>query len=478
MTSLGDSVQSLEIRCPSETDSSDQGNSNLQYLNEIEKKDEATKIASLKGMFPSTKDFAVVYTLRKCGGRFDRALDELLNQAFFTESELADGNDTVRAKGIDAFTESNVARRRGRKKAGKNRSKPTVEEDERRTSSLPASPTTFENPWIAGRRSIEFISSRANTPYDKVSSLFHQHGASVPETILSLLDPQPRQKDQNHEADELDPTVVVSATELGNDFPSIPPSLCIALIKLSHPSTSSAHELAKALTAKSQPQISRGGLNPWPIRPQCILPSNSRIPSQGGTRPTNHPAVPSTAQVIRNSTSQSSCDDPTANDPAALASNFSIAQSRAYEQASAAARRGRSDRLMISVAGYYSQLGRDYVAKRVMATAEAADALVESQSTPEIVDLHGVNVKDGTRIARAKVQHWWKTKERRAMGYDGRVRIENGGVAGGLQIVTGVGKHSKDRRAMLGPAVGRLLASEGWDARVDSGVWTVTDKRR
>lgn len=481
LTSLGNSVKSVQIRNPSETTDSDQGAAFSSSLLVSGTEDEKTKIAMLKEMFPGAKDFAIAYTLKKCDGRLDRAMDELLNQAFFAESEVADADEMIVAKGIDAFSEDNV-RRRGRKKGAQKRLKSADMQEEKRASSLPATQTPAENMWTRSRHEIEFIGSRVKVPSRTVSALFHQNGASLPKTILALADSRTFRRTEDNASDEQDPVTAVNAMELGSAFPSITPSHCTALIELTHPSTTAAHELAKVLDTYSRSGATRGSPGGMDANAhQAVSEDSAKLRDR--PTPIDRNSRSAWRSVIRNGTTTANApplsQDSTVSHPATLAHTYSLAQSRAQAQASAAARRGRSDRLMMSAAGYYSQLGRDYAAKRTEATADAADALVHSQSTCDMIDLHGVGVKDGVRIARAMIETWWKSKDKRAMGLDGRVRMENeGGVVDSLKIVTGVGKHSRGGQAMLGPAIGRMLANEGWSASVDGGVWNVTGRRR
>ena len=124
---------------------------------------------------------------------------------------------------------------------------------------------------------------------------------------------------------------------------------------------------------------------------------------------------------------------------------------------------------MKAAAGYYSQLGRDYDAALKAASSAEADALVSSQSTPTQLDLHGVSVKDATRIARERVAAWWH-----GLG-EGRIDLGGcGGVSEGYRIVTGLGRHSEHGIGKLGPAVAKMLVREGWKVEVGSGVLVVS----
>lgn len=146
-----------------------------------------------------------------------------------------------------------------------------------------------------------------------------------------------------------------------------------------------------------------------------------------------------------------------------------VAGQVAFEKASAAYRRGKSDRLMGGAASYYAIIGRDHVDRAKRETAAAAEALVDSQSTKTVLDLHGVSVQHAVRIATSRVENWWESL--------GDSKYRTGGGAArreGYRIITGLGRHSKNGMARLGPAVARTLAKEGWRVEVGEGVLVVT----
>jgi hypothetical protein len=123
---------------------------------------------------------------------------------------------------------------------------------------------------------------------------------------------------------------------------------------------------------------------------------------------------------------------------------------------------------MGGAAAYYSSVGRDHLERAKREAAAAADALVDSQSTSNSLDLHGVSVQDAVRIASSRVAAWWDSL--------GDAKYMRGGEAArsGFRIITGVGRHSHDGTSRLGPAVGKMLAREGWRVEVGEGVLTVT----
>ncbi|KAL8637606.1 MAG: hypothetical protein Q9228_005136 [Teloschistes exilis] len=373
------------------------------------------KTMMLGDMFPSMKIFDIEYVMKKSGYKLGKAFDELLTQTFL-ESEMVSGEDKILNKGIDAFFEPND---RGRKSKGKRK------KQSRRTSStfasaddLAQSSATLSR-WDQGKEDVDFLAQRIHLPRSTILSMYHASGASLPSTIASLC--VPSAKDSNPHVASLDATILdVHAAELADDFPMLPSATAKALIQLTHPSTASAHELARA--ALASPAMNPGMLVPqYAPRP----PSPPMSSFQSKPRPLAMPL-----------------------DTAKQQANASLAaRSQALTQASVAYRQSKSKPLMGGAASYYSALGRDATSALQRYEAAAADARVTSQSKADEIDLHGVNVKDAVRIVQDKVEHWWEV--------DGQERARAGKVMGGrgLRIVTGIGRHSEGGKGKLGPAV-------------------------
>jgi hypothetical protein len=145
------------------------------------------------------------------------------------------------------------------------------------------------------------------------------------------------------------------------------------------------------------------------------------------------------------------------------------AGAEALTKASAAYKRGKSDRLMGGAAAYYSSVGRDHIERAKRDSAAASDALVGLQSSWNSLDLHGVSVQDAVRITSSRVGQWWDS-----LGDSKFMRSRDREAAqGGYRIITGMGRHSHDGTSRLGPAIGKMLAREGWKVEVGQGVLTV-----
>lgn len=411
------------------------------HEDDFNKMDDDAKIAVLQEMFPTAKSYDIKHTLKKSNAQWSRVVENLLTQAF-----LESGEEKLVMRGVDAFSEEHVARR-GRKKQSRKFIK-IQEEGSKRASSLPAEASAnMPSSWETAKHDVDFISERMAIPHKIISSIYHAHAASLPDTITALLESSAQ---DGVEVSSDDPVVQAHAYELGREFPTVPASQLTALIRLTHPSTTSAHELATALTS--------------------IRMSAGSAQIQASYLPLDRSASPSPPRSLASRTYMTSSS----------AAVHSAAAHQAMSQASAAYRRGRSDKLMGQAAAYYSQLGRDHALAGAGALSGAADALVAAQSTATSVDLHGVTVKDAVRIARQKTESWSNAKGRRVMGMDGRVREEAGSGAAGatLRIITGVGRHSDGGVAKIGPAVGKMLLQEGWKFEVGPGSFLVIGRKR
>ncbi|KAH9836439.1 smr domain-containing protein [Teratosphaeria destructans] len=426
LTSISNGLSSLDI---SEDESLPVGDAE-----DLERLDEETKVELLQDVFPDRfSKYMIQHTLRKCNGKWQSCMEELLNHVYFEEAELSDEGGRIAVKGIDAFADER-GDRRGRKGKAKNRRVKAV--DGRRSSSLPLapadSPAPVTNKWQAAAKDVEFIADRTRIATSTVSSEYNKHGSSVPKTIGALL--KATMEESKHVVTD-DAAVAASAWTLGHDFPTISPEYLAAIVRLTYPSTTAAQELATALTTK--PRLA-GGVQ---IVPQYARPLLA-----------DADAAPTRRRAAKNSVDAGDLES------ANLANAYASARATAFSQAQAAHRKAKSDRLMGGAAAYYGQVGREYNALSHAASAAAADKLANAQSTSSQVDLHGIDVQNAVRIAKEKVEDWWDgLGESR---FNGRLGVEERQT--GYRIIVGLGTHSVGGKGKLGPAVTKALAADGW----------------
>ena len=354
-----------------------------QYDTWLESLSLTDKRQKLKEIFCEAKEFDIGYTLTKNGDSYHKALDELLTHARLEEEGL-------KGKGIEAFAGPAISNRERRvikdreKRQRKERRQPI-----RRTSSTPAFESTYDDPsssnqWLRVDECVKFVRDRTHVPPDFIRSTYHSNGATLPSTIAALCASKDREIYTNPcLPDALPATIETQAKDLSIEFSHrLQCAQAQALIKLTYPSTTSARELALALT--SSPNI----------------PSTSKIVPHYILRP---PSPPSASP----STPSPSTYAPLSNSRAATLATI---RSNAHAQSRSASRKAKSDHLMAGAASYYSSIGREAAAILRQDEAARADAQVSSQSKAGEVDLHGLIVKDAVRVSRDRVEAWWGVK--------------------------------------------------------------------
>jgi hypothetical protein len=424
VTSITDSIPSVKLGTHSASPIPDGYDEGIEELPIDE------KMALLVEMCPEIKRFDIESTLKKARGNFGKALDELLNQVWLQ-------NNTKTTKGVDGFfNSSRQPKRKNKKKAKVNLSSFAEPEN--------YDPVPKQNAWDVKKKEIDFIASRVNLPESLVNGIYRTSGALMNAAILELC------KVDASSITKIPPTepiIQMNALQLNTDFPNLSSSNCLALILLTHPSTSNAHELAKAIVSPS----ARGDTAERSFS-SYIVPQYARPKIEADKRTDEGRSESLTDMSLH-------LDHATLTTTAAKYAN--VRQLR-FEQATAAWRKAKSNPLMGGAAHYYAEERRKAdVASRAYSSA-AADALVMKTSTAASVDLHGVNVPDAVRIAKTSVQAWWNSgkaewsREGRIMGGDG------------FTIITGAGSHSKDGKAKIRPAVLKALKDDGW--RIDEDV--------
>ncbi|KAL6709903.1 hypothetical protein ACN47E_000688 [Coniothyrium glycines] len=421
------------------------------YYKETEQYDVPTKELLLAETFPKLRLELVRYTLKKCNDDFNKATDELLNHTFFEDARSSPTEEMPSNKGVDAFGEDHHVPHRGKKaKAKKKQQRVSLTNIDYAHSSESDALLPATNRWQNTTRDVDFITSRTSLPAKTVSSLYHAHGASLSATLLAIV----RKDIAAHKKDaDQDAALVQDAIILNGDFPSMGLDHALSLVRLTTPSLTHAHALAKALIQQPASETGGKGGIKLDLRYAPVNLSETDVDTQ---------KLPSLAPTAR---------------PRDLAST-ARARSEAFQNASAAYRKGRSTPLMKAAAGYYAQEGRDLNAHLKNMSAAEADAFVSTQSGSSYLDLHGVTVADATRIAKQRTQLWWNSLgEKRIPEWSGAGRRGGGET---FRIITGLGRHSEGGRGKLGPAVAKTLVNEGWKIEIEPGELLVTGlaKRR
>ncbi|KAJ5089898.1 hypothetical protein N7532_008582 [Penicillium argentinense] len=424
----------------------DEANPNIAYTVRADGRLELTSttiddsVSLLAAMFPSVSRLEILQCLKKSNNDIDRSMDVLLNLTFFNESQAAGEDSQIFVpKGIDGFQADNtdIGRQKGRKQKRNKKQKAVLS-----ATSSPEGVST-PNKWETGKADIEFLCSCIpDITREKIASTYHAKGASLRATVkaLALADlPEIVEVDK-------DPAMMEHVTELLSVYPTIPKSTLVGLLRLTGNMVTPANELAAVLLRQpTQAEVSE--LIKFTAAPLNLENDNENSYS----RPSHQ-------------YKESSFRNHEYEDMRASANAYFAASSAAHMQAAQAARRSKSNHLYGGASAYYRQVGQEQRERAMNQLAAASDRLVDRQSSACDLDLHGVTVENAKRIVRERVAAWWDslgdTKYIRGGGID---------VHGGYKIITGIGRHSQDGTSRLGPAVGKMLISEGWRVRITPG---------
>ncbi|KAJ5686554.1 hypothetical protein N7536_009173 [Penicillium majusculum] len=416
----------------------------------------ADKAQNLISMFPTITRLEAERILEDCHDNLSRSMDVLLNLAFIEETQIAreipqhtpkevaqDSQSSI-PKSIDGFQAKE--NQNGGKKSRKNK-----KQKQRRVDlASQAMNNAATNKWEAGKKDIEFLSSRACAlQREKIASTYHENSMSLCATIRFLaLAHAPK---DIHEIED-DPVLVTQVGELGDKYPSINPITLTGLIRIANNEIPAADELADTL-ARRPDLTSVSNIISFVSSPVALDDEEENTPPAQQT--------------------ESASDFMNFSEAAAAANSHFAARSAALAQASQSARRARSNPLYGGASAYYRDVGNEQRQLAMRHLATASDRLVARQSSQYDLDLHGVTVANAVRIARESVQAWWD-------GLGDQTYVRGGGQSshGGFNIVCGVGHHSQDRKSHIGPAVWNMLLKEGWRVELNRGSMLVTGVNR
>ncbi|KIX05767.1 uncharacterized protein Z518_03739 [Rhinocladiella mackenziei CBS 650.93] len=402
------------------------------------------KTAWLQNVFPGVHQRELASILESHEGSLDKATDELLNLSFINQGYDEQLREDVPVlKGIEAFAEEAQMNRKRRKK----RKTRTNESSRVGSASSFRHETEYtpSNVWSTMAEDVDFICSRTNLQPQAARSIYHANGARLTTTIRALAI---REGAAYEGLTEVDPIVEVQIAEFQNQFEHVPRSQMYGLLKLARNIPSAAHELLEVMTAPREVQEPRKLQGVVQYAPLDL--KENQLPRSPST---------STRTTVKNGVGRGT------------AANHRLAANQSFEQAAAAYRRSKSNRLYGGVAAYYAEVGHDRAKAAQELQAAEADLTVARQSSSNMLDLHGVKVQDAIRIASVKTQAWW----------DGLGDVKYAPAGGGpardrFRIVTGIGSHSKNHAPRIGPAVSKMLMREGWRIEIGHGELFVTGK--
>ncbi|KFA50869.1 hypothetical protein S40293_02462 [Stachybotrys chartarum IBT 40293] len=417
----------------------------LPRLTSFNNDSEDSKIVQLQSLFGELKEYDIRHALKKANGDFQAALDYLLHVQYLQST----GQLT---KGVDGFFQPDEAPR-GKKK-GKRGSKGKQSSNEERDTLIRNVDMQDYSKQSKHQDDIAFITDRIDVSFNEVSEIYYRKKCSPGATVVEVLDRYIALG--IHTQDEASQKY---AAELSQKYRLVPERYMATLVQVAGSIAQFSDDIAALLNKHF-------AKNPWTERLDLThrltpLPRDDIEGSADGTvnkktlgsplsSPVSSPRFADFGQALQ------------------MSHQYNTAKRDATASASQLRKKGASNSLYRQAAGYYSERARELGRHAQQATSSAADLLVEQQSRLGSVDLHGVYVHDGVRIARQKTTDWWQgLGEFRAA----KARSQP------FTVITGLGRHSAGGVSQLRQAVAAALLQDGWRMQIETGRFVITGRR-
>ncbi|KAL0941923.1 smr domain-containing protein [Colletotrichum truncatum] len=407
------------------------------------------KLSQLQAMFSDLKSHDISFALKKAQGDFQVALETLLNLQYLESIG-------ERPKGVDGFFQPEHLSKTSGKKKGKGKKRKDL------STALSSSSSSVHE----GSGGIEdhertekilFIVEKLALPFDEVSDVFDSLRGSVERTIVEFLERYIKQG------------VVVEASggdhgkqhvqELKKQYRHVPEELLSPLVEV----TAGDHHWTEEVAALLNRYFGK-------------LPAR-RLDIDYRLAPLANEEVDGSSESWQRAASPKMSVNPTGrsiNSPTLAPRTYKQAMDTAgvYREASThsfstAGQVYKKGHLYRQAAGFFAERGREEARSFAKAKSEAADIQVASTSNRNAIDLHGIQVADGVRIARERTWDWWNNLGE----YRSRKAQE------GFTIVTGRGLHSAGGVSRLRQGVIAALINDGWKVSVETGSYRVTGRR-
>ncbi|KAI1777072.1 hypothetical protein F4818DRAFT_334300 [Hypoxylon cercidicola] len=411
------------------------------------------KEQNLSEMFVDLKRIDIKKALEKSKGDASLAMDELLNLQWLEHTGQ-------RPKGVDGFfvDEDHVP---GKKKKGKRKKKAGKVSALTPPSTEIASEGAGQNAIIQSDK-ITLIADRLNLPSADVTSIYNRCNASLGATVIKILDnyisfglPQP------------DSRLLPSIQQKTEKFSWIPREYINAILEICQFRDEALDVIQILADYFEKPAYLKYDVSYSVVASDPGAAATIDLVTASNSKQTARPSINSRSSAT---VSPQGLLSQATNLQAASAASKAFAESRnhSFTSAAAAFKKGRSDPLFRQAAVVYTERAREQNASYLQASSLTAGYLVDQQSTKDMIDLHGVTVRDGVNIALDRVWKWWN-----GLGEERARKAKQG-----FKVVTGLGKHSVDGKSQLRIQVFKALINDGWKAEVLTGSYLVTGRRQ
>lgn len=419
------------------------GSYSIPRLTTFNNDSEESKILQLQSMFSGLKEYDIKHSLKKASGDFQAALDDLLNIQYLKSTGQ-------HQKGVDGFFQPDEEVGKKRKKKNRNKGKQPLQSDTHVVREGATSPDHVKE--MKRQDDVAYLADRLNLPFDEVSAIYHRKRFSSGATAVEIID-----QHISLGIEAQDDASKKDAHAMAQKYRNVPENYMSTVVQV----TGSIPQWSDDIAALLSKHFTK---NPWSQKLDLNYTLTPLPQEEIEGFETGKAAVSKIGAPLA----------PNGANPMAYAQAAEKANHhhRVKREAAASAsqlnRRGASSPLYRQAAGYYAEVAREQGRYAQQASSTAADLLVEQQSDSNSIDLHGVYVQDGVRIARQKVQAWWSGL--------GEFRSEKARQQH-FTVITGLGRHSAGGVSQLRQAVAAALLQDGWKMQVDTGRFVVKGRR-
>lgn len=299
-----------------------------------------------------------------------------------------------------------------------------------------------------------------DVPISEVMTVYQREWCSIGATATELLERYIELGIETRDAEGIQ-----RAADLTKAYPGVPARFMPTIVQITSSIPEFSYDLAELLDkhfnkASSSPQALDISYKLAPLSLADIEGSSKDSPQALARQKAKASALSPTQHVMPGSSDY--------EEALRISQNYHQAKRNAADSAAQMHRRGASSPLYRQAAGYYADRAREQGRFALQATSAAAELLVDQQSTSRTIDLHGVHVQDGVRIARERAQRWWV-----GLGDAKASKARQDS----LTIVTGLGRHSAGGVSQLRQAVAAALLQDGWKMQVETGRFVLTGRR-
>ncbi|GAA6009551.1 hypothetical protein JCM10207_003823 [Rhodosporidiobolus poonsookiae] len=335
------------------------------------------------------------------------------------------------------------------------------------------SASSTSNAWASISSHASYLSTLLRLPASRITSTYYAQSSSLPRTLAVLLSqlssdrpfsslpnssalksqlgalvpPSPATRSEKAREDELE--ALLSATE-GDVSDALDLHAFVASVQRD----SGAPLAWSMLVARDAPSAAAGSA-------EVKRSSSEFVPVVAGRRRSPElQRVPLPVPSTFSAPASSAEKRYTADDCRRLAALALENRNAAFREAARAFQRGHGRGVgERGGATVWAEKGRAYERERRRWEEEAARRTVGERRAitgQNVVDLHGLTLSQALTVVDEACNNWWSASRETLSPPP-------------LRIITGIGRHSRNQRAVLGPAVTRHLDKEGWRWKWDDG---------